>query len=220
MPDYDPPENYSGTPNRFLLPAGTMLWHIHPQSRKPTEFTPHHRRPRLGAGRFDGTDEEPFDAYNAGLEAATAVANVLLGGIPAPYTEFRTVRRVSVARQQVSVVATTTELSLVSLCDAIDLNAVGQDLWLIHSDECHDPRVRRWGRWIRANADWAEGFIWPPRGGPERRSVVLFGDRCDSAALEPDPLYEVNLDDEFGATWLNGVLVEYRARIMPPKVKK
>ncbi|HWD03370.1 MAG TPA: hypothetical protein VG674_13055 [Amycolatopsis sp.] len=217
MPDYDPPPDYTGTPNRFLLPHDTTLWRVHPQSRDATEFTPYRKARRAGDGRFDGSAEDPYAAFNAGLDAAASLASVLMGGIPAPYRGFRTIRRVSVARQRASALATAEELHLVSLCDAVDLNAVAQDLWLIHSEECHEPRVRRWASWIRDRAPWSQGFLWPPRGGTSRRAVVLFGDRCGEDVLDPEPLFAVDLDDEFGAVWLNGILVEFRARVMPPR---
>ncbi|HKS48314.1 MAG TPA: RES family NAD+ phosphorylase [Amycolatopsis sp.] len=212
MPDYDPPADYDGTPRRYLLPAGSTLWHIHPKNRKATDFTPYRQGRRSGAGRFDG----PYPAYNAGLDAATTLAELLLGSIPLPAKGFRTLRRASVAGRRVSAVATAAELSLVSLCDAVDLAAVAQDVWLIHAEDCHDPRVRRWAEWLRAQAPWAAGFIWPPRRDVSQRAVVLFGDRCDSGALDPEPLFGVDLDDEYGAVWLNGILVRYRVRIMPP----
>lgn len=217
MPDYPPPAEYRGKPNRFLLPARTPLWRIHPQSVKPTDFTPYRSRRRAGAGRFDGSPADPYAAYNSALEPGTAVANFLLEGIPLSATEVRTVRRVAVRGQRVSAVATTAELELVSLCDAADLAAVAQDLWLIEAEECDHPQVRLWAAWIRSRSDRTDGFIWPPRCQAARRAVVLFGDRCGPAVLEPDPLFGLDLDGDLGAHWLNSMLVEYRARIMPPR---
>lgn len=219
MPDYPPPAEYTGRPNRHLLPEGTTLWHVHPQSRKPTDFTPHHRNRRAGGGRFDGTPAEPYPAFNAGLDATTTVADYLLTAIPAPFTRSRTVRRSAVAGQRVSALRTAAELSLVSLCDGEDLSAVGQDLWLIHAELCDHPQLARWASWIRARACWAGGFVWPPRTRPQQRVVVLFGDRCDSTVFAPTPTWAVDLDDDFGALWLNSHLVEYNARIMPPRRK-
>jgi hypothetical protein len=217
VPDYSPPIAHRGKPNRFLLPARTTLWRIHPRSVKATDFTPCLSRRRIGAGRFDGTPADPYPAYNSALEPGTAVANFLLDGIPLSAEEFRTVRRVSVRGQRVSALATTAELDLVSLCDAADLAAVAQDLWLIEAEQCEHPHVRRWAAWIRDRSDKTDGFIWPPRCQTGRRAVVLFGDRCGSAVLEADPMFGLDLDGELGAHWLNSMLVEYRARIMLPR---
>ncbi|WAL63885.1 RES family NAD+ phosphorylase [Amycolatopsis cynarae] len=216
MPDYDPPAEFDGTPHRFLLPPDSLLWHVHPKTRKATEFTPY-RPGRRHAGRFDGTEEDPYPAYNAARSAPAALADVLLGSIPSPTKGFRTLRRVGVAGLRLSLVLTAVELSLVTLCDATDLNAVAQDVWLIRAEDSDLPRVRRWASWVRKQAPWAEGFLWPPKRDPGRHCVVLFGDRCDSGVFQPNAQHEVDLDDEFGAAYLNGMLAEYRVWIAPPR---
>lgn len=214
MPDYDPPAHYVGRPNRYLLPAGTILWRLHRRDRAATEFTRHGSGAR--GGRFDGSPSDPYSSYNAGLDAAATLAEVLLRSIPLPVNGFRTLRRVSVAGQRASAVATAIELSLVSLLTTPDLTAAAQDHWLIYEEDCDDPRVRRWASWIRAKASWAEGFIWPARRDAAHALVVLFGDRCNADVLEPKALYDIDLDTEEGAAFLNGILVRYRVRVAPP----
>jgi hypothetical protein len=218
MPDYDPPSEHSELPHRFLLPEGSTLWHVHPQNRAATEFPARRPKSEHYRGRFDGSAAEPYVPYNAGLDAATALATVFLGGIPYDEAKFRTMRRVAVKGKRASAVATATDLHLVSLCDAVDLSAVAQDVWLIHSDEVRDPRLDGWTSWIREKADWADGFLWPSKGSVHKRCIVLFDDRCKrTEVFDPDPLFSVDLDNGFGAVWLNGVLVEYRVRIMHPQ---
>jgi hypothetical protein len=71
--------------------------------------------------------------------------------------------------------------------------------------------------WLREQAPWAQGFIWPVPGETGPRLVVLFGDRCGDGVFEPSPRFEVDLDSAVGAVWLNGVLVPYLAHIAPPR---
>lgn len=66
-------------------------------------------------------------------------------------------------------------------------------------------------------APWAHGIIWPTGYDHAQRLVVLFGDRCASGVLNGKPDFAVDLDDEYGAVWLNGILVHHRARVMPPR---
>lgn len=217
MPDYLPPSRYADSPNRYLLPADTTLWRVHSQRNKPTDFTPYRDGRRFPYQRFAGTPADPYPSWHASPDAATILADILLRRSTLSATGHRWVKRVAVAGQRASALNTTVELELVSLLSSPDLAAVAQDIWLIHADDVHDPMIRRWGSWIRSQAGWASGFIWPPRRTAEHQLVVLFGDRCTANAFDPDPITQIDLDDEYGATWLNWVLLPYRARINPPR---
>jgi hypothetical protein len=217
MPDYLPPPRYSGSPHRYLLPPDTTLWRVHSQRNKPTDFTPYRDGRRFPYGRFAGSAADPYPSWHASPDAATILADILLRSSMLPATGYRTVRRGAVAGQRASALTTALELELVSLMDAPDLAAVAQDVWLIHADDVHDPMIRRWASWIRSQATCASGFIWPPTRTTKQQLVVLFGDRCTGDAFDPDPITQIDLDDDYGAQWLNWVLLPYRARINPPR---
>ena len=210
MPDYDPPARYDGRPNRTVLPSGHVLWRLHKHSRKATEFC-RQAEPALPANRFNGP--VPYPTVNAGSDAGSTVAERLLLTVPDD-GQFRTVRRVRVQGMRASAVATAVDLNLVSLITGVDLSAVAQDMWLVTAQDC--PRIARWTDWLREKAPWANGFVWPAARDARCTNVVLFDDRCGAEVLEPNPRFEVDLQGELGATWLNWVLVHHNARINPP----
>lgn len=217
MPDYLPPPEYSDAPHRYLLPAETMLWRVHPRTKEPTDFTGYHDNRRFQYGRFRGSAADPYASWHGSSDAAAILADILLRAVELPPAGYRTVRRVAVTGQRASALSTAVELPLVSLLSSADLAAVAQDVWLVHADDVHDPMIRRWASWIRAQALWASGFVWPPRRDARHQLVVLFEDRCKPDVFDPDPIIHYDLDDERGAEWLNWVLRPYRARINPPR---
>jgi hypothetical protein len=208
MPDYTPPAEYRGAPQRFVLPAGSTMWRVHRQQRAATEFVKSKGKPP--GGRFD---DEPCQVWYGALDSGTAVAEVVL------QSGATLVRRKAIAGLRASVVVTATDLAVVDLRTGPALAAAAQDGWLVTAEGREFPMTRRWGGWIRTHAPWAQGFVWATRGSDRHASVVLFGDRCDSTVLTPEPRYEVNLDDDFGTRWLNGQLVDYGAKVMPPNRK-
>ncbi len=214
MPDYDPPTGYTGSPHRFSLPADTILWRLHSRKVPATGFLPYSPS---SDGRFDAPPDDPYGKCDAGTDAAAMLADTLLRAVPPHSGTFRTIRRAAVVGQRASAIVTAAELQLVSLLDAPALAAVAQSRWLIAAEWTDFPRVRRWAKWIRAQAPWAQGFIWPTVRNEHERLVIMFADRCDSMVFEPDPLFEVDLDDDYGAVWLNGVMVRYRARVNGPR---
>lgn len=218
MPDYTPPRDYKGTPTRFVLPAGHRVWLIHSQKRDAGEFTTSRTDRGTPGGRFDGTYGDPYDVRYAALDSGAAVADVLLcwTGVR---DGARAVRRVTVAGMRASAVSTVADLALVDLCTGPALAAVAQDGWLITADCADFPLTRRWGSWIRSKAAWAQGFVWATGGSAEHRSLVLFGDRCNSDVLDRTPHFTVDLDDELGAVWLNSQLLDFDAHIDPPRKK-
>lgn len=205
------PDRPTGTPHRFLLPSGSVLWRIHPKATDACEFTRAGRR--LTRGRFDGR----HDSYNAGLDARTLVAELLLRGITVPHNGFRTIRRARITGMRASAVSTSTELSLISLLTTPALAAVGQDTWLVLADDEDWSMTGMVADDLHDVAPWAHGIIWPTGYDHAQRLVVLFGDRCASGVLNGKPDFAVDLDDEYGAVWLNGILVHHRARVMPPR---
>jgi hypothetical protein len=220
MPDYLPPADYSGTPHRYLLPAETVLWRVHRQKQDPTDFTKYQENRRFQYTRFSGSGADPYASWHASPDAPTILAGILLRSMPVPATGYRLVRRVTVAGQRASALSTSMELDLVSLRSTADLAAVAQDTWLIHAGDIHDPMLRRWASWIRAQALWAAGFIWPPRMAAEHHLIVLFDDRCKADVFDPEPITHFDLADEAGAAWLNWMLRPYRAGIRPPRAPR
>jgi hypothetical protein len=207
MPDYVPPADYRGEPRRCVLPAGSAVWRVHSQKRAATEFASARRSP---GGRFH---DDSLRVWCGALEPAPAVADVLLA------SGATLVRRVAIAGLRASVVVTAEDLAVVDLRTGPDLAAAAQDRWLVAAEGHEFPMTRRWGGWIRSNAPWAHGFVWATLGSAGRSSVVLFGDRCDSTVLAPEPRYEVDLDGESGIHWLNGQLVEYGAQVTVSRKK-
>ncbi|HEX5403903.1 MAG TPA: hypothetical protein VFX16_16575 [Pseudonocardiaceae bacterium] len=203
----------SDIPNRYLLPAGTVLWRIHSQKTDAAGFTAFDKGPRVFRARFEC---EPHPGYSAGLDAQTLIADLLLRGIRMSERRFRTVRRVRILGMRASAVPTAAELSLVSLVSTPDLVAANLANDVLFAEEIPGV-IREWADRIRERAPWAHGLIWPTEHDRTRRLVVLFGDRCGSAALDSPPVFTVDLDDEYGAVWLNGMLAPYYARVMPPR---
>ncbi|MFD7657195.1 RES domain-containing protein [Actinosynnema sp. NPDC059797] len=217
MSDHDRSAPRAAAPHRYLLGVGTLLWRIHPRRSAAVDFTPHDARRTVHRGRFDGSPADPYPTVNASFEPSAIVAELLLRSIPLPTRGDRTVRRVSVAGRRASLIATAADLDLVSLVDAPALAAVAQDAWLVHSSDIRDPRLGAWVAGLRARTGWAQGLVWPLRAEPQRHLVVLFGDRCGPGVFEPEPRQHFDLDDEFGARWLNSMLAHHRARIALPK---
>jgi len=212
VPDYPPPPEYRDTPVRYVLPAGRRLWLVHGQSSAAGEFTKPGATP---GGRFDGTYGDPYDVLYAALDPGAVLVDTLLSSVgDGP----RMVRRVSMAGMRASAVTTAVDLAMVDLCSGPALAAVAQDGWLVAADRADNPLTRRWGSWIRSKAHWAHGFVWATGGSADHRSVVMFGDRCDSDVLKT-PHFTVNLDDEFGAVWLVSQLMDLDAHIDPPATR-
>ncbi|MEU4829450.1 RES family NAD+ phosphorylase [Streptosporangium sp. NPDC023615] len=217
MPLAPPPARHHATPHLRELPAGTRLWRVHDRRFKATDFNPRPADANFGGGRFDGTGNDPYPYYYAGLEAETALAEALLRDIPFDDRGVRLVRRAKVRGRRASVVITTEDLVLVDLCSGEALAAVAQDSWLVHADPVDYHATRRWGSWIRERAPAAHGLIWPSKREGGQPALVLFGDRCSPASLIADPFAGTDLDDREGAAWLNGHLARYRACVLMPR---
>ncbi|MDA3627824.1 RES family NAD+ phosphorylase [Saccharopolyspora oryzae] len=216
MPQASPPLQYAATPNRHAVPADTELFRIHERKRHAAEFKPAHVSFGSPGGRFDGTPDDPFSSYYAGLHTTTALAEVLLRNLGFDGDGQRLIRRQQIAGRRFSSVRTNRELTLVSLLTAPDLAAVAQDSWLVDA-EGRDayPHTRRWAAWIRSQAPWADGLIWPSKRDTGNPAVVLFGDRCADALEGAEPELQIDLDTPIGEAWLTRMLAPYRAAIAP-----
>lgn len=217
MPIAAPPEKFRATPHLHRLPAGTRLWRVHLRDYKSTSFNPRASDLNFGGGRFDGTKEDPYASYYAGLEAGTALAETLLRDLPFNERGYRNVPRKLILGRCASVVETTEELTLVDLCSGAALADLAQDTWLVQADTRDYHATRRWASWIRGQAPTAHGMIWPSKREGGRPAVVLFGDRCPDGCLQDDSSAGRDLDDLEGAVWINRLLAPYRARVAKPR---
>lgn len=219
MPNATPPLEFKAAPTRYVLPADTTLFRLHDRTRHAAEFKP----ALVGTngspgGRFDGTSADPFPSYYAGLHVTTALAEVLLRNLGySGKAQQRLIRRTQIAGRRLSAVRTARELTLVSLLTAPDLAAVAQDSWLVDTEgKDAYAQTRVWAAWIRAQADWADGLIWPSKRDTGNPALVLFGDRCDPGGLDGDePELQIDLDTPIGEAWLSRMLASYRAVVAP-----
>lgn len=217
MPLAAPPATAAVSPCPVPLLAGTTLWRVHRQHRGSTDFNSVQSDSHFGGGRFDSTAADSYPFLYAALERETALLETLGRSVPFDDRGQRKIRRAAVAQCRLSALRTAEDLILVSLLTTVDLATVCQDEWLVQAEPREYPQTRRWGHWLRAQAPWAQGFLWPSRRDLGRQALVLFGDRCPGEALHPLAGTSVELDSEAGARWLNSNLAPYRMSVRPPR---
>ncbi|MGH3378057.1 MAG: RES family NAD+ phosphorylase [Actinoallomurus sp.] len=216
MPKSLPPDRFDARPHMYKIEAGRRLWRVHHKTVEPTGFTMRLADENFGGGRFDATARDPYSFFYAGLEAGTALNEVLLRDVIPNAKGTRVIRRRDVRDRRISVVHPTTDLNLVSLLTGPALAAVRQDTWLTQATEDDYHATRRWASWIRRTAPDADGLVWPSKREGTEPSLMLFGDRCaDSLVVGSSSI--VNLDDAVGAVWINALLTPYQAWIASPR---
>jgi hypothetical protein len=219
MPPSRPPGRYQGTPCRRVLPAGTQLHRVHGRRHSASEFVPKElvADAHFGGGRFDPTTEDSYPYLYAAFSRSTALAERLLRSIPFGEEDRRILPRVEVRGRRLSSVELAGDLTLLALTTGAELAAVSQDEWLIQAEQGEYGKTRRWAHWLRSQAPWAQGFVWPSKRDVGEQAVILFGDRCRPGDLMPGVLPSVDLDSRDGGMWLNDVLAAYRITIrLPP----
>jgi hypothetical protein len=198
------------------VPAGTRLFRVHRRKRAATAFAPVVARSPFGGGRFDSLPGDEYPFFYAAFNERTALAEVLLRDIPFDEHGFRILPRAAIKTRRLSRIETTVDLTLLSLCSGTDLAAVCQDAWLIHAEQTEYAKTRHWAGWLRRQAPWADGFVWPSKRDVGEQALILFGDRCDPDALgAAGPV--VDLDGPSGEKWLNDKLADYRIIVRPSK---
>jgi len=217
MPFSPPPVRPREDPHRWVLRAATVLWRVHARKHPSTGFNPTRVDRYFGPSRFSGTEDDPYPYFYAAFTEPTALAEALLRGIPFPQQGKRTLQRKAVAGRRLSPVAINHELTLLSLVSGRDLAAVCQDEWLVQAEWREFAQTRHWAHWLRAQAPWAQGLVWPSKRNLSEHAVMLFGDRCGPDPLQPVAIPPVDLDDGAGAKWLNDALEPYGARINRPR---
>lgn len=215
MPPFPPPVAAAAPPIPALLAAGTVLWRVHLRGRGAGEFTTVASDEAFGGGRFDSTGLDRYPYLYAATEQDTALLETLVRSLPFDRNGWRRIRRVTIIGQRLSPVLTARDLRLISLMSATDLAAVSQDEWLVQAEPSAYPQTRHWAHWLRRQADWADGLIWPSRRNIGHPAIILFGDRCAAAALRSAP-GGFDLDDRAGADRLNDKLARYRVRVSLP----
>jgi RES domain len=190
-----------------------MLWRVHGKCRQSADFTVAGPDARLSGGRFDSTPDDRYPYLYAAPEQQTALLETLVRSVPFDDGGHRVVRRAAIAGCRLSALQLSRDLTLVCLLTAVDLATVYQDEWLVQAEPSEYPQTRRWGHWLRAQAPWAQGFLWPSRRDLGRQVLVLFGDRCPAGALRAVAGTSVELDSEAGAAWLNRRLAPYRVSV-------
>jgi hypothetical protein len=167
-------------------------------------------------GRFDSTEKDPYGFLYAGFSDGAAISETLLRDLPADDRGSRFLPRVLWRERQLSRIATTSELRLITLQSGEDLGAIGQDTWLTNCDADDYPQTRDWAHWLRAIDRDAHGIIWLSKREPGVPAVVLFEDRCPpgSLALASGPLVvPCSFANPAGADWLKEQLAAYRVSI-------
>jgi hypothetical protein len=225
MPSMKPPPRYDGAPNRYLLRRGTCLWRVHGRKYCAWAFKDVPSDLMYQGGRFDATDADSYPFCYAALDETTALAEILLRDRPFDEAGYRTLPRAAVEGRQISGLTLTSDLELVSLISGQDLAAVAQDEWLVTvKGDSEYAQTRDWGHWLRKQAPWAHGLIWPSLREQGRLAIMLFGDRCaatfgckyERTLLHEVPELAVDLEDEAGAEWLNRRLEPYRTAVAYP----
>ncbi|MFF7144814.1 RES family NAD+ phosphorylase [Streptomyces nodosus] len=217
MAKHPPPDTLPGEPTRAVLRAGTSLYRVHATHREPSAYNSHLSHAFYFGGRFDST---PYDRYGylyAGFSVGAAVCEVLLRSLPFESDGSpRLLQRKVFERRSLSFLRLAADIEVVSLMSAVDLAAVAQDPWLIHTEGADYPQTRDWGHWIRSQTkSWAQGFVWPSKRDPADQVAVFFDDRGEAPLLEPAGAPPVDFGTEEGELWLNGVLTPYRTRTAP-----
>lgn len=183
MANVMPPRAYSGVPALTSLPAGTVLFRIHPAGRPADAFNPAPSHRYYGGGRFDATADDRYPYLYAGESAGVAIAEALLRDLPFDETGVLQLPLARVRGRRISAVRTAAELTLVSLRSAADLAAVSQDPWLTTCGPASYAQSRHWAHWIRQQAPAAAGYAWMSRREPAQQAFVLFGDRVPPGAI-------------------------------------
>jgi RES domain len=224
VPIAEPPVSFDGQPHRFLLRRGSCLWRVNSRPYSARSFKSALAGVDAGA-RFDGSADDPYSHYYSALDQTTALAETLLRNLVPDEQARRLVPLAALAARQLSGLTLTRDLNLISLISGEDLAAIGQDAWLVTGHGSDYEHTRKWGHWLRQQADWAHGFIWESLRNRGGLAVVLFGDRCAAdfgAGYERILLHEVteltvDLDDKDGSAWLREVLKNYRVTIPPAR---
>ena len=215
MPPFKPPSRLCDDPALDYLPAGTTLWRVHHANLRPEEFSASPADSPWGGGRFDCTSADRFPFLYAALKPETALCETLLRPLQSGHG-WRHLVHASVRNRVLSCLATTSDLTLLSLAETTHLLKVCQDTWLVHAEGLDYTGTRDWACWLRHHVVKAQGFVWCSRRNLPEHSLIFFGDRCPAGSIQSGPEPPMRLDDQHGAEYLNEHLAAYRVTIGVP----
>lgn len=198
------------------MPDGTVLWRTHLRWRPSNAFSPVLADPHFGGGQFDATEADPYPYLYAASTPRAVLAESLLRNLSPPQQSVRVLPRAALRERRLSQLTLTADLTLLSLLTVEDLVAVAQDQWLINAGDESYGYTRRWCHWLREQAPWAQGIIWPSAKDPEGRLIVLFGDRIPPETVQPTLTGDIDLDSTGGADYLNTAFAPWRVHIPRP----
>ncbi|WP_328775227.1 RES family NAD+ phosphorylase [Streptomyces goshikiensis] len=216
------PGKLAGTPHQVVWPAGTTLYRVHRKSRSAADFNATVVDHHFGGTRFDSTPNDEYSYLYLAPSAETALVESLLKELPVDDGEPRVVSYSAIEDRRLSRLELLTDVTLLSLLDRRATSAVNQGTWLTQSESPDYPFTRRWGHWLRGQADWAQGLIWTSRQNHPEPTAVLFGDRFGPLVREDGnevlrPVQGgIDLDDSAGRRWLDSALDPYCARVGAP----
>jgi hypothetical protein len=220
LPAIEPPAACPGHPVTSTLPAGSVLYRVHPADRPAHAFNPTPRPPPLPGdpvegGRFDGIDGSYAYLY-AALTEEGAFCESFVRDLDYARSGPRPLPWAQVSGKVVSTVRTRRDVELVEIQGAA-AEQLGQDDWLTRCDEDAYPLTRRWAAAVRA---WLppphrDGLGWQSKRDPQQRVVVLWGEPAGAATgcqvLEPDDAtHSEALDGGFGLVRLSAFLAPWR----------
>ncbi len=219
MPATEPPAEGPGRPVTTKVPAGSLLFRVHRDTRRPYEFNPTVRRAAgpedvVEGGRFDSDDGSYAYLYAAFTEEG-AFAESFARDLDYTLAGPRPLPRARVAGMVVSTIFVVRDLELVET-QAAAAQQLGQDDWLTTSDEGAYPLTRRWARAIRGWVPSSDGLEWRSKRDPNQRVLVLWGDParaangCGLLAPEDDLADTTALDEGIGRVRLAGFLARWR----------
>ena len=212
------PDSGTAEPKRVDWKAGQVLYRVHSRKREAVEFNPTPQDHHFGGGRFDSTPNLRYSYLYAAPDQTTALAERLLRDISFDgMNPTRVLQRKELEGKRLSQVRLAQDVALLSLRTVFDLNAVQQNNdWLVRSQPTEYAFTRRWAHWLRAEAPWAQGFLYESRLAFPNDSLVLF-DRCaHSDLLEATGEPARDLDEPDTVRWLDGQLRPFHVRVGSP----
>ncbi|MEU9349079.1 RES family NAD+ phosphorylase [Streptomyces sp. NPDC048278] len=212
------PDVGTAEPRRAVWEAGRILYRVHSRKREAADFNPTPQDHHFGGGRFDSTPNDMYSYLYAAPHPTTALAERLLRDIGFDgTTPTRVLPRRELEGKRLSQVRLARDVTLLSLRTLIDLNAVQQDDdWLVRSKPTEYAFTRRWAHWLRAEAPWAQGFLYGSRLAFPKVSLVLFDQCAHSDLLEATDEPPRDLDEPDSVRWVDRQLKQFRVRVGPP----